>query len=350
MAECPGMTMATSRPHAGALALLAALTVAATGASPASAWATTPPAPEPATFALAPAGATGALRLRGVPGRVLHGAVRVRNLSRHPITVRLRPADIRTASNGNADYVTTRLSQTGRWLHLAATTVRLAPHTASRVAFTVRIPAGTRGASHYTGIVAIDAADLAAPALDTTAKSKSFTFARINRQALPLTIRLPGPRSRSLALRSARLVAQPVGAGLVLGLLPGGSELIQQARIHLRVLRGSAAVFTYAATLGQLFPGAALSYRIPWRGRPTPGTYHLLGVISPQGARAVNIDQTVDYTPATATELKRVTPPAARQPQATGMPVWVWLALATAAALLLVLSLAVWKLARRPRP
>jgi hypothetical protein len=73
-------------------------------------------------------------------------------------------------------------------------------------------------------------------------------------------------------------------------------------------------------------------------------------VISPQGARVVNIDQTVDYTPANATELKHATPPAARQPQATGTPVWMWLALATAAALLLVLSLAVWKLARRPRP
>jgi hypothetical protein len=326
------------------MASLAALALAATAAAPASA--TAAPASKPA-FALSPVGTAGPLLLRGTPGRVLRGAVRVRNVTRHQVTVKLQAADIRNASNGNADYVTTRLSQTGRWLELAATTVQLAPGASQRVAFTVRVPATTRGASHYAGIVAVDAAELAAAAARKTTKGRTFSFRRINRQALPLTVRLPGPLTRNLALRAAEITVQPAGAGLVLGLLPGGSQLIQRARIKLRVLRGARTIFTHAATLGQLFPRAGLDYRIPWEGRPTEGSYRVLGVIRPHGAAAVNIDRTIQFSPAKAVQLEQETPPAARQP-APSMPLWAWLALAAAAVLLSALTLTVYKLARRP--
>jgi hypothetical protein len=145
-----------------------------------------------------------------------------------------------------------------------------------------------------------------------------------------------------------KLIVQPIGAGLVLGLLPGGTELTQGARVHLRVLRGARTIFTYASTLGQLFPGGGLSYRIAWPGRPTPGTYRVLGTIRPQGSAVINVDQTFSFTPQSAAELKRVTPPADQLP-AAGTPGWVWIALACGAALVIALSLAVWRLARRPR-
>jgi hypothetical protein len=340
----PAMT-ATSRLDAVAVALLASLAFAATAAAPASA--TAAPSFTPTAFALSPASPTGSLRLRGIPGRVLRGAVRVRNVSGRPVTVTLHPADIHNASNGNADYVTTPLSQTGRWLHLASDTVRLAPRSSRQVAFTVSIPAGARGASHYAGIVAVNSAELTAAGTRESAKGQTFTFHRVNRQALPLTVRLPGRLTRSLALRSTRITVSPGGAGLVLGLLPGGSELIQGAAIKLRVVRGSNTIFTYASALGQLFPGAGLSYRIPWVGRPTQGRYHVLGSIRPQGAAAVNIDETIDFSDASAAQLKHQTPPAIAGPTSS-MPLWVWIALAAAAALLIALSAAVWKLARRP--
>ena len=68
------------------------------------------------------------------------------------------------------------------------------------------------------------------------------------------------------------------------------------------------------------------------------------------GAATVkNIDQTIDFTAAKATELKHVTTPTAG-PSTPGMPGWVWPVLAAAALLLLILSLELWKLARRLRP
>ncbi|MGD0452972.1 MAG: hypothetical protein ABSB69_05190 [Solirubrobacteraceae bacterium] len=327
------------------MALQAALALSATAAAPVQAAA--PVSSMPAAFALSPAGAGDALLLRGASGRVLRGAVRVRNVTGHSITVLLQPAGIQNASNGNADYVTAHLSWAGSWLQLAATSVHLQPHAERQVAFTVSIPAGARDASYYDGIVAIDAADLAAAAAHKPAKAKGFSFSRINRQALPLTIRLPGVLSRRLSLRTAAITVEPAGAGLVLGLLPDGSELIQEAQINLHVSRGSHAIFSYSGTLGQLFPGGVLSYRIPWQGHPTTGAYQVIGVIHPKGAATVNIDQTVEFTAASATRLQHVAQPVA-QPSKSTMPAWVWLALAIAVALLAALSLAVWKLARRP--
>ena len=143
---------------------------------------------------------------------------------------------------------------------------------------------------------------------------------------------------------------QPIGAGLVLGLLPGGNELTQDAQVNVRVLRGARTIFTYAGTLGQLFPGSALNFRIPWHGTPTPGAYHLIGTIRPEGSRPIYINRTIQFTSHGAAQLQRVTPPAAQPPAAPGMPGWVWIVLACAAALLLGLSLAVWKLRRRSPP
>jgi hypothetical protein len=343
MAKRPTM-MISVRLHAGAKALPAALALAAFAAAPASAAA---PSPTPVAFALSPVGTTSSISLHGRPGRGVKGAVLVRNLSRRPITVILQRADIRNASNGNADYVTTRLSGTGRWLHLSAGRVRLAPHAARQVAYRLSVPRAAAGGSHYGGIVAINAADFSAAAAGRTAKGRKFTFYRISRQALPLTIHLPGRLSRRLSLRSVKLVVAPIGAGLVLGLVPRGSELTEQAHVKLRVRRGRHPVFAYASTLGQLFPGGRLNYRVPWPGRPVEGTYHVLGTIRPQGSAIIHVNQTIKFTGAQATKLARGKPTAAQQPT-TDTPGWMLTALGVAAVLLIALPIAVWKLARRP--
>jgi hypothetical protein len=349
MASDPDM-MSGSRVHAGSIVLLAALALAlalalaATAAGPASA--TTPPAPQPAAFALSPLTPANALRFRGSSGRVLHGAVLISDISARPITVILQAADIHNSSNGNANYITNPVSQVGSWIMLASTRVRLAARSSRRVTFTVTVPAGSIGGSHYGGIVAINAADLATPAVRKTTKTRTISIFRVNRQALPITIRLPGTLTRSLALVSAKLAVSPVGAAVVLGLLPAGNVLIEAAPIRLRVSRGAQTIFTYAAPIGQLFPGSPVTYRIAWKGRPTPGSYHVVGVIRPQGAAVVKIDETVGFTAKSLAQLETYTPGV---PQPTSsIPWWVWLALIAALALLIALSLAVWRLSRRP--
>jgi hypothetical protein len=337
------MMMIRARLHAGIMALPAALALAASGAAPVSAASLSS---AKGAFTLSAVGTTSSVSLHGAPGGMLPGAVLVRNVSRDTITVILQRADIRNASNGNADYVTTHLSGTGRWLRLRAGRVRLAPGTSRQVAYTVSVPRAAAGGSHYGGIVAINAADLAAATARGRAKGREFSFSLVSRQALPLTIHLPGRLSRSLSLRSVKLVTAPIGAGLVLGLHPGGSELTEQAQVRLRALRGKRVVFTSTSTLGQLFPGGSLNYRIFWPGRPTKGTYRIVGTIRPQGAATIDVNKVIKFTGALATRQARETPPAI-QPAAAGTPGWMLIALGVATALLIALPTAVWKLARR---
>jgi hypothetical protein len=312
-------TRLTSRVRDGAVAGLALLALVAAATPQASAAVLSS---KPAAFALSPGVNGGALRLHGVPGRLLHGAVLVRNLSGRPVTVVLQRADIQNSSNGNADFITTHVSHTGRWLHLASSRLRLAPHSVREVTFTVSVPASARGASHYAGIVAINAAELATAAARKPVHGRAFTFHRIDRQALPVTIRLPGRLWRRLVLRSARIIVAPVGAGLVLDMRAGGSELIEATRIKLRVQRQGRTLFTYDSRLGQLFPAAGLGYRIPWRGRPSQGSYHLQGVIRPEGGAAVEVNPTVEFNATKATQLERETTPTVQR-SSSSMPGWV---------------------------
>ena len=194
---------------------------------------------------------------------------------------------------------------------------------------------------------------MTAAARDRKRKSKgtSFKISRVSRQALPITLRLPGPLTRKLTLRSVKIKVDPVGAGLILGLRPGGTILTQSAAVKLRVSRGPRTIFRHSSTLGQLFPNDSFDFRIPWTGRPTEGAYLVRGVIRPKGSAPVYINQSVTFTAAKVKELKRETPPVAQDApaEAAGLPMWIWLALAGAGALLLALSFAVWRLARRGR-
>jgi hypothetical protein len=339
--------MIDPRLHAGVRALVAALALAALAALAAAPVSAAVSPTSQVAFTLSPVGSIGSVTFDGTPGGVLHGAVRIHNVSGRPITVILQRADIETAVNGNADYVTARRDHAGRWLRLAGGTVHLAPHATNQVAFTVRVPMLAGGGSHYGGIVAFNAADLVTPAADGSSKGREITFYRISRQAVPLTVHLPGRLWRSLSLRAAKLIVEPIGAGLVLRLLPGGTELTESATVKLRVLRGARTIFTFAATLGQLFPGSGLNYRIAWPGRPTPGTYRLIGQIRPLRSAVIDIDQTIGFNAAKAGQLKRVTAPV---PVAAGptTPGWVWIVLAGAGAALIGLALTALRLARRP--
>ena len=109
-----------------------------------------------------------------------------------------------------------------------------------------------------------------------------------------------------------KIKVDPVGAGLVLGLRPGGTILTQSAAVKLRVSRGSRTIFRHSSTLGQLFPNDSFDFRIPWTGRPTEGAYLVRGVIRPKGAAPVYINRTVTFTAAKVKELKRETPPVAQ--------------------------------------
>ena len=284
----------TLAPRLGAAIVAALLGLTLAAVSAAGAHAASAPSSRTAAISLSAVGTGGGLLLEGAPGSVLRGAVRVQNLSGETVTVALQAADIRTGGNGSADYVTSALSQAGRWLSLGSPAATLAAHEQREIQFTLSVPAGESG-SHYAGIVAVNQAELA-PARQAHSAGIGGQISTVAREAIPITVRLPGAPTRSLALRSAKIAAGPFGAALMLGLLPGGNVLIQAAHVQLSVMRGSRTLFSYSGTLGQLFPGSSLDYRIPWVGTPTPGSYRVLGVVSAQGAAPLRLSRSISLS------------------------------------------------------
>jgi hypothetical protein len=162
---------------------------AATGlAVPAGALAATHPVtPGSADFSVS----TAAQSLRPEPGGVVHTQLTVANNGVHELTVTLRSVGVRAQDNGRADFV-----EQGDPIWSKAVTmvssVRLAAHTFRSIPVAIRVPAGLLPDLYLLGFVAeAQPVDPQAPVL---------LYHRIG--AL-VTVELPGPRERKLAVHIA---------------------------------------------------------------------------------------------------------------------------------------------------
>ena len=188
------------------------------------------------------------------------------------------------------------------------------------------MPHGVRDGSHYAGVVATKASSPGPSANGAGRGPSSFRVVSVVRLAVPITVRLPGPHARGLALGDVALPVDATGASLTLAVANTGNVLIRRASADLRVQRGHRTLFRYRAVLGELLPDSPLALRIPWQGTPMRGTYRVVGTIRPRDADPLRVDAPVTFTTRTADELER------RAEQVTlpesSVPVLVWAALA----------------------
>jgi hypothetical protein len=327
-------------------AVLATLALAALAAAPAAASSAAPP--QPAGFYVASDKATSALRLNGRPGTTLTSRVNVYNTTARDKVVRLQAADLETASAGGLSYDTIGLRREGTWMHLRSGRVRVPARGSTPVSFSVRVPAGVRGGSHYAGIVATDADPAPAPSKTSSAKDRrTFEVRRVLRMAVPVTVALPGPRRRSVDYTGASLSTDGGRPALSLNFKNSGTVLIQGATVDVRVERNGKQVVKSNSATAQLMPDSGVEYRVPWTGRAAAGDYRLVGVITPQGAKPVSIDEVVTVSDKEADRATRqLKPPVAAAPKAS-TPVAVWLALAGAALLVAGMGTAMWRMRKR---
>jgi hypothetical protein len=321
------MTIPLSRRCIAPLALLA---LVAPATAPAVA---APSAPSATGFSLAPGRGPAATLLKGRPGETLSSSVRVLNRSHRTKTIHLQVADIDTASSTGVSYATTHPHRAGTWVHLDRHTIKVPAGTSTRVAFTVGVPQDVRGGAHYAGVVATDAAQMRGPRATRPATGKrSFEVRRVVRMAIPVTISLPGPRTRNVVYSGATLNTDTGAPELRLALRNTGTLLIDGARISLRAERDGRSIFTYKAAMAQVMPDGGFGYSVPWTGAAKEGDYRLVGTIKPKGAKAVFINDVIHVTGKQAKKAAKLQPPVATQKSA--IPMIVWIALGAAGALI----------------
>jgi hypothetical protein len=326
--------------------MLVALALAAAAAAPAAA---TADSPAPGGFNITSPDKSGAVLLNGTTGATLSGRLEAFNTSRRPKVLRLQAADLNTASSGGLSYGTTHPRRAGAWVRLNASEVRIPARSSVNVAFTVAVPRGVRGGSHYAGIVATDArrASAQTASVEVGKGRRSVQVGRIVRVAVPVTVRLPGPRTRNVAYTGASLNTDATRPALALALENTGTALIDGARISFHIERDGKRLMKHTSTMAVLMPDSGVRYSVPWTAGTEQGDYRLVGTVTPRGARRVNINEVLTVSAKQADKLaaQTRTPEAAVAPKST--PMALWAALGAAALLVAAMGVAMWRMLRR---
>lgn len=253
--------------------------------------ATATPSPAGASISIAPAGERSTFTLELAPGASARSAVEILNRGPAERTVELAPASVGTAATGGLTYLPRRDGDPSSWIRLASDRVRV-PAGASRVVpFSVSAPARPGTGDRYAGITATDSDELTRA---RRAGRAGPAMTRLVRYAVPIRVRLPGPREAVLVADGAVARTDAAGRSVVLPLRSTGTLIIHSSRADLRVLRDGRTIAAARADLGQVAPGTSFDFAIPLPDVP-PGDYEVVGTIRPEGAPAVRIRERVSF-------------------------------------------------------
>jgi competence ComEA-like helix-hairpin-helix protein len=313
---------------------LRVLSLAALGAAlaaPAAAAAATP-TPAPLGFGIkARQAPKGYFVFKNRPGDRVRGSFEVSNLTRRRQVVYLREADAFTAQAGGVEF--TKQGgvpiHAGSWFKIARHVIVLRPHEDVEVEFSGKVPQDARAGDHLAGVIAYGKRP------PHVASKGNFGFRLLSRLAIAVQFTLPGERVTGIDVKDTDITVSPVGAALELDLGNSGNTLIEKTTGKLEVTKGSRRLFSPNVELGTFVPKTEIRYALAWPGTPVEGTYHVSGVLRPQGGAPVRIDKDLRFGQARIREFRAET---GRQAiEAGGTPAWIWAALG--AALMAVLGL-----------
>lgn len=315
MRPFPRLTIAT--------ALVAAMTFwvapAAIGAQPGA----------PLGYAISAVGFNAYFVFDTQPGRTVKGTLRLLSLTPRAKTILVSPVDVSTAADAGLQYGSAPPVGVGRWLNLRTHSVRLSGTRSADVPFTVHVPSGARPGDHFAAIIALDRRVLSQP----SSGKGPIRLRVIPRLAMTVLVRLPGPRTRALAIGGAKIEVAPSGASLALAISSPGNTLIRSSTGGVTVSQGGKPLFSQTISLAAFVPGTSISYHVPWKGTPVEGLYRVKGEIHPTGARVIVFDRTIRFGHNAIRRFRAETGRSAIESSGTPILVTVALALALAAAL-----------------
>jgi hypothetical protein len=236
-----------------------------------------------ATFSITPTTRAGYFVFNSSRGSVIHGAVRVVNVSAVAGQAKLYAVDATTGQTSGAVYQSEKAPRRGvsSWIKLAASTVALGPHQGARVAFSVQVPGGAGAGQHLGGLVV-------APVKTTstsTAKRGSHTF-RVNIEEIGIVavqVNLPGALVKKIGITGVRASGRPGYQTLLIGLSNLGNSLVKGSG-RIQVSRGGRSVLAQSFPIDTMVPQTSIDYPVYVRGaRLGPGKYTAAVTVPYQG-------------------------------------------------------------------
>jgi competence ComEA-like helix-hairpin-helix protein len=301
--------------------LALATTIAALAAPPLAAGA----APSPLDFGIqANAAPKGYFVFDSKPGDRVRGTFVLSNLTARRQVVYLREADAFTAQAGGVEFTKQGGApvHAGTWFKIDQHTVVLRPWQRAEIGIRGTVPLTAAGGDHLAGVIAYGKRP------PPQAGKGNFGFRLLSRLAVAVQFTLPGDRVTSLDVKDTDISVSPVGAVLQLDLGNNGNTLIKKTTGTLHVTQGTRKLFSPKVRLGTFVPKTEIRYPLAWPGTPVEGTYHVTGVLHPEGGRPVRIDSDVQFG---STRIRQFREQTGRQAiSAGGAPGWIWAVLGAA--------------------
>lgn len=291
--------------------LIGPVSIALLLAPPASA------APPPAmTVAVHPASgeASSYFTLSARPGRLVHaGTLELRNRGRRKVSVRLDPVGALTATTLGSAYrvATDAPTAQARWIELPTDRIVLGPHGRATVPVAVRTPDSVSAGDYLSGI----SVQAAGPGRETRMKG-NIAISSVQRYAVGMFVKVPGPRNALIELPSARVEREPSGLTFYVQARNEGNTILQDVRGSVLVTRGRRTVARAAIGPGTFVSGTAIAYPLlaPHEQPREGAVYRVRAVMRYASGKVARLDTQVRFGHAAAKTQQDFGGPPAEEP------------------------------------
>jgi hypothetical protein len=279
--------------HSTLIASIVPALVAGTLACPATSAAIGPP-PMTVSVNSASGSTRSYFRVSARPGQIVPaGALKLQNPTDSAVTVLLDPVGGLTASTLGSAYKQRGSKPTGAasWVSLGLRRVSLAPHGKARVPVTVNMGSGTRPGDYLAGVSVQSAADSGDVQLQGNVAVSS-----VQRYAIGVEIRVPGPRHPHLRLTGVDLSREPSATTFSILGRNDGNAILQNVRGSATISDGSEVVARRNLGPGTFVTGTSIAYPLLFpKLQPREGaSYRVRAYLRYRGGTA-RIDKVVSF-------------------------------------------------------
>jgi hypothetical protein len=282
-------------------------------------------------------------QLSASTGRTVRaGGLELVNPTSRTVRVRLDPVDAITTNTLGSAYSLAGEGAHGptTWLRLRRRNVTIAPHASRTVSVSLAVPPTAEPGDYLTG-VSVEALDQT----QTTSVSQGVAVGEIDRYAIGVEVKVPGPRHPALRFTGAAVAREPGGLAFLVSATNPGNVILKGVHGWVRVIDGDRVVAATTIQPGTFVSGTAIRYPLlAHHEQPAPGKSFRVRAALYYAGGAARLDTAVRFSHSAAVTQQNYG--GRKLPQPT--PPWRWIVAA-------VLAVAVaaglrWGLRRRGRP
>jgi hypothetical protein len=190
-------------------------------------------------------------------GTATAGTLELDNHSKRRAVVRIDPVGALTASTLGSAYgvAGSAISRQAAWIGLPTRRIVLAPRATVRLPVTVAVPSGI-GAGDYLSGISVEALGQH----HQTRLRGNIAVSSIQRYAVGMLVKVPGPRNPLIHITSARIAREPAGLTFYLHARNAGNAILQKVRGRVLITRGRRTVARAPLGPGTFVTGTSIDY------------------------------------------------------------------------------------------